>query len=879
MPYENALRCLFYLSLFLAYFAFSFSLYKLSKWLFYLITTTTAVLLACWSVRLFSLCPSMTSLGRRYAELKYNDKIGERTQAAVASLNGLFSPCAEDPKLTDLVLLGQSVDWLYTVYAGIYISQNAVIGHATPVAFIDFYVELKLYLTLLSKTYLKLDRPDAVNIVIFPDEVPYHRQKFEGLKLYQTAQSLPDPKNGEISLLSALNRANAAIISYEDILAPFAALRASSRFTLLRELGVKLHDSITGLTDRRKNGCRITRVLGSQQPTFGSFHVLKSMMMFQFLGKWEKVPVPKYFPNRDSLLDCMLVPNIEILEEAEKSQKRISDFSPKGKDLLGLLSMLHGTNIFEVLYGQGYEERFSRHPMVMMFNNNAECYEFKMAYQDDVAHYVQTGRNVYLFNYAEVCDSTGDTVLSSTFHDARHLADSLIQRFSTNFPNSTGFTLGFHGTSIGGMYAIKTATHVASVHPRSLLSFALFQKTFGSLYNMAWFRMGWIGQVFSIFFGSSVDVYEDYTSLDIPKTAVFDVNDLIIPSNLSLSAHVAHRYMKDNYGDFAKAFYEVAALYRNSEMALVRSNEADRVYAAFYALNSAGIHLGVQDALVRDDWHKDKTYLALFLARMVTFGSLPANPTVTMRPWPLRIRHLWMMLSQCRVGGFVAGEQYAHRYLEMPSRIALLFNMFFKGRAALNVKTPLQNTAVTRETPTYVPAAPDGTPGWKVVEPTADDDQSALRYFVFWPRNKSRFTANITDCTSDTALKVLQEDLAFFELDTTPLDGVQVYAWMQLYTLLHTVALLHTLKECSDAEPQALIKVGAFVESVMRHAFDEGNSAPVVKAPALVNGPHADDVAFFSNRYRIFGNVLTTFTSHEILLDEGDRKLLAHFFT
>ncbi|GBE59895.1 membrane protein, putative [Babesia ovata] len=821
----------------------------------------------------------MTSLGRRYAELKYNDRIGDQALSAVRDLNGLFSPCAADANLEDVELLRNAVNKLYTVYAGIYISQNALLEHVTPIAFVEFYAELKLYLTLLSKIHLKLDKPEAINIEIFPDIVPFPRQKFESLKLYETAWNLPGPQSGEISLLSAVYRANAAIISHEEISKQFAALRSAAKFNRLRELGVKLFDRITSLTTRHKDGCRITRVLWSQQPTFGSYHFLKSMLMFHFLGKWEKVTVPKYFPSRSSLLDCMLVPNIEILEEAEGAQKPITDISPKGKDLLGLLSMLHGTDIFEVLYAEGYEEQFSRHPMVMLFNNNAECYEFKAAYPENVEHYVNTGRSVYMFNYAEVCDSTGESILSSMFHDAQYLADYLIQRFSTNFPKSTGFTLGLHGTSIGGMFAAKTATYVTSAHPRNLISFALFQKTFGSLYNMAGLRMGWFGRMFARFYGGSVDVYDDYTKLDIPKVTVFDVNDAIIPSNLSLSAHVGHRFMTENYGDFAQPFCEVAALYRTSELSLVRSSEADRVYAAFYALNSAGLHLGVQDMLVRDNWHMDKHYLSLFLARMMTFGSLPTNPSVTMHPWSPRIRHLWQLISDCRVHGFVAGNQYGHLYLEMPGRIALLFNMFFKGRAALDTHMPLHNIVVTREIPTFISNAPDGTYGWQVVEPAPEGDTSPLRYFMRWPSNTPRFTPLLTNLASENVLKVLLDDLAFFNLNPARVDGVQVYAWMQLYTLLHTVALLSTLNQCKEAEPEPLVKAEAFVESVMRNGFGVDNPNPIVAVPAVRDGPQEDDINFFRDRYGMFGNVLTTFTNHEIPLEAKDFKLLAHIFS
>ncbi|GFE55546.1 alpha beta superfamily hydrolase [Babesia ovis] len=801
----------------------------------------------------------MTSLGLRYIELRHNDFLGSEMTSALRKLDtGLYSyPEEGRPSVEEI---RHSLNEAYILYAGLYLSQNGVLHHTIPKAFAEFYFDLKMLFTLMSKIALPFDKPNAVRLQVFHDMVPYLRESFEAHELYDRIWQRPPVGDKHMSLLSLLYRANDGVVSDLEIALMLSKVRHSHDFRMISELCLKLKEKLVGLTQRYNKGYRITQVMFSQRPTLGNFRLMKFMAMFRFMGKWEKYQVRKNFPNLHSDLDCMLVANKHIVDEATAQQQQITDFSPEDKDLIGLMSLLHGTDVVERLYSEGYEQRFAQHPMVMMFNNNSECYEFKAYLPREVFDHVGRGHSVYLFNNVQTCDSRGEATVSSMFHDAQQLANYLITRFAYSFPGANKFKLAFHGTSIGGMYATVTAHSVEKQHPTELMYYMLASKTFGSLYNMSWHRLSWFGGFLSRFYGVSVDLYHRYVELKMPKINVFEINDSVVPSYYSISGEVSLKYFNQTLKDLQSDFKELAEMYRE----IPKEGAISPIVTAFHSINSAGHLLSEPVRFVGKKWYANSQYLTTYLARMVAYGSMPPRFKPTEDYRPLRLPQLWKLLSECTFGGMSTFGRPERQYLKVPANIAALFNMFLNGEAAFGPKAKLHDRIEPPQT--RPPVGSDGLQMGNIMDYNS--------YRIVWPNLPEGY--NTKGTPSVYANELVKEDLKVFGIEDAHIDGVRLYAWMHLYNLLNTISLVHAVKSHSGTEPAVIAKVETFATGLLNHCFGVDGNEPKIEVsdegelltPML-------NTEFFRVRYQAFGNILTTYTKHSIPLERPDLNLVA----
>ncbi|GIX64993.1 uncharacterized protein BcabD6B2_44280 [Babesia caballi] len=785
-----------------------------------------------------------------------------------------LSSSARDPALRDIAQLRRSFQNVYALYAGMYLSQNLLIARAVPRILSDYYIDLKLALTLFSKIHLPLKKTGAVRVEVFHDVLPYMKARFTELQGYQDLWGRPAAPEGHLSLLSALHRANHDVLTDREIDLALMDLYGTPDMEALSVMCDRLMLRSEEMTRRKRGQKKFIQVFGAYQPTLGAFEFLRGLMIYTMVAKPEKEVIPKMFPSVASEIQTMLIASRNLLNEAQAKRQQVTDFSPEGKSMLELSSMLEGTDIFTQLYGPGYEERFARHPMTMMFSKNTECYEFRITYADDVYYHLNRGRSVYLFNYASACGSSGEANLSSMIHDAFFLANGLVKRFSLNFPDISRFRLSFHGTSLGGMFAVKTAKAMEDRYPNGLMAFVISQKTFGHLPSMAKFFLGVLGTAFSRFFGSSIDVFKDYTSIRMPKLTVFDVQDRVIPPNYSLAAHVGEQYFSSRMGRATAELQQLATLYRNADSPTPRDGEVDRVFASFFSLNSAGNHLGTQDMVVTDDWYKDRTYMNMFVGRMLAFGSLPAVTETIRYGWRAAIPDLLQLMSHCHFEGFGVYQVRSQYYLKVPRNVAVLFNMMLEGRKALTAGATLNSRIVVAYGP---PEHQDlSTALGEHGASTGGSDE--LCYYVRWPSTPGSYRRlDRSEPLSEHALYRLRRDLQYFDMVPMPLDGVNVYAWMQLYMLVHVVDLVRTIRERNDAVPGALPHAEAFAKEIVRLAYgvdepvlsEETGSSPRVP-------PRDIDSSFSRDRFRIFGNILTTYVDHSDLFNPEDEQMATY---
>ncbi|ORM41357.1 uncharacterized protein BXIN_0765 [Babesia sp. Xinjiang] len=817
--------------------------------------------LCLWAVRCYTLNPVMTSVGLRHVELRLNDLVGENLMTAIHNMDNMFNKGNTIGK-KEIGELRHSMNEIYYVYSGIYIAQNASLAYSIPVLFADFYARLKLFLALLTKVGLPIRKSMAARIEIFPDLLPFLKGHCEKLALLDEVLQRPKVGENQLSILSTLYRANERYISDEEIYEALSKMPAPKEYEMLHELCNQLLSQIQELMKRCREGSRFKQVLLSQQPTFGNHKFLKAMALFRFMGRLETVEISKYFPSYPSQLECILIANTRLVEEARSKEQNVDDYSPEDKDLYGILSLLHGTTIFEVLYDTDFERRFSQYPMVMMFNNNSECFQFKATMPNEVLYHLNNGRNVYLYNYAQVCGSVGETNLSSMFHDSQGVASRLITRFALAYPYSHHFTLGFHGTSLGGMYATKTASHIEESHPAGLTSFAILQKTFGSLHDMAWYRMGWFGGLLARLYGASIDLYKIYTKLRMKKVTIFEVNDTVVHPNYSLSGHVALGYFKHLLPEVTEEFQELASLCPSADFVVGGDEKSNQVAKFFHALNSAGQTLLDWGFVAQKTPFMKELFMSAFTARMLAFGSLPTKH-VGNYIRNLRLPFLWTLLSETSFVGMSAGYDRADPYINVPGNVALLFNMLFGGKPALTPGAHLHQTI------TVASGGPDMKKG------NASITREPAIYRIRWPKQSSYAHLN-TPNGENSILELLSADLASFGFRSPVIDGVRIYAWMQLYTLLHTVALVNAVRLYGVSLPDVSAKMEEFAEDIMRLGFG------VQKNPELrellqrpVSPPEILDTSFFGERYRTFGNLITTYTKHSAPIETNDMKILS----
>ncbi|EDO05867.1 uncharacterized protein BBOV_IV002700 [Babesia bovis T2Bo] len=845
---EGVGRVLLYVIILVAYIALSYTLFKFVRWGFYALQPLIVSLLVLWSVRCYLLTPAMTTVGLRYIELRHNDAIGKAITTALGNLDAGLS-VQQEGHMRNIGVLRSSLDDIYTLYAGMYLLQNGSLNHVLTAAFTEFYYDLKLLMALMSKVALPIHKPESIRMEVFHDMVPFIREGFEARPLFDSIWLRPAVRHSQVSLLAALYRANMNMITDVEISLALSKVERLPEIKTISALCKGLMHRIVGLTERHTEGSRMTQAIYSPRPTFGSYRLQKYMALFRFMGKLEQFHVQKNFPNFHTTIDAMLIANKTLVKEAEAKQRQITDFHPDDKDLYAQLSMLHGTDIFELLYSEGYEERFSQHPMVLMFNNNSECYEFKVGVPYEIYEHMARGRNVYMFNYAQVCDSRGETIQSSLFHDAKMLAESLLRRFGYNFPNGNKFKLAFHGASLGGMFATVTASSLEKEHPSSMLDFAILQKTFGSLYDMAWHNLSVLGGVMARFYGVSIDLYNRYVDLRMPKLNVYEVNDAVIPSYYSLSGHVSKTYFGDLLKPLLQEFKELVDLYHE-----VPKENLSQICVAFHAINSAGQHLGDSNRGLNSNWHRHDGYVSTFMARVVAFGSVPAKKMVDNHT-ALRLPQLWDILLKCPFKGITATDADGRKYLKVPANIAALFNMFLLGNAAFEQGSGLHDTILAPGT--RQPVHSDATHLGNVRDVKA--------YEIEWP-DRIRDYKEQPIVVSDSTHDMISDDLQAFGIQQPQIDGVRLYAWMQLYNLLHTVALVHAARLQNDGDMSSMVETFATANMKLSFGIDPNEDSP----------PTTQDlsVQLFKERYRAFGNILTTYTRHSLPLETQDMQLV-----
>ncbi|KAK1442287.1 hypothetical protein BgAZ_403170 [Babesia gibsoni] len=838
--------------------------YKYSRLLFWISFVLAIPVISLTIFCRYSLLPVATYRGLLVQKQRFGSMLAVETLEKLTYLHASLAADADEEFNKHWPDMRPSLSHVYEIYAALYLFQNTSLYKSIPIRFREIYIELKIMLTCMSRVHLPIDKPRAVRIVIFEDIFPPLRKAFEYHDLHKLVWPATQAPDKHIDMLSALMNVNKSTITDDELRQAIHRMSQSKDFKDIIAICAKLMSIVKQYTSKRLTFSEA--LLLRRNPTFGDTNFLKAYATFSFMAKRETVRVEKNFPARDSYIDAMLVPNTYVKNAVEKEQCQLTDFNPAGKSMTQLVSMLYGTDAYERLYGEGYEQRFAHHPMAMIFNGNSECYEFRSVLRTRLLYHVKQGHNVYLFNYPRTADSSGDTHLSSIIQDCIHIAKDLISRFYEQLPGKSEFKLGIDGFSLGALIAIKTATALQKVYPAELLPFIIARKTFADTTDIAYVRARLIGYLFMRFIGASYGTFSDFANLKGLKINILDIVDHTVPTGISLSGIALSEVFRHEKRSLAPLVKDL----RQAMHKLVKWKDRDQLleplYNALCGFNSAGENLN--DYAKRKGVHRSRkdVWENSFVYRMVAYGSTPMSTLVSTSQSDDSIFSFMDLVVGAGLPGFSIVTEEGKRYLRMPQTVAALFNMFLIGSGNVEAKGRIHERFVIR------PSTHESSNEGSNTPPTHTGDnneETSVTFMLRWPE-KRETTPEDVDFTV-TIVNLLKRDMAVFGLNGNLIDQFRHFAWHHIHCLWQLANLSVRAMEVKSHYPEIHSKIQKLTNAIYNLSFmDPVDSRDI--GPPDPSMPLANSV--FHRRYAIFGNIITTREGHSIPLLKKDSDII-----
>ncbi|OMJ78947.1 hypothetical protein SteCoe_21119 [Stentor coeruleus] len=170
-------------------------------------------------------------------------------------------------------------------------------------------------------------------------------------------------------------------------------------------------------------------------------------------------------------------------------------------------------------------------PTIILCNPNAGLYEFALYQSEWLEYYVNSGINVFLWNYRGYGRSTGSPDPESMKKDAESIVEFLRDTKKVKL-------LGIHGESLGGI----VATHIARIYE---VDFLFVDRSFDRLNEVVKYSFGkWATVIMKLVSRWDTNSALDYLYVNCYKIISADPQDNMINDLVSLKSGVAIRLIE-----------------------------------------------------------------------------------------------------------------------------------------------------------------------------------------------------------------------------------------------------------------------------------------------------------------------------------------------